>query len=151
MTCPLDPEAAARPNGARLARARVTSRRARSSHRARERSRRAVLASRAFRSTLGNVTPRRRLGTDSGRDACARPIGMAGSKEEREQGGHRGGTTKFEDIFEVIDRDPDGKKFDRVSRYTCRSEFDAELAIASTPTAYRCAWDNDFRSRWRRR
>ena len=136
MTCPLDPEAAARPNGARLARARVTPRRARSSHRAREGSRRAVLASRAFRSTLGNVTPRRRLGTDSGRDACARPI-MAGSKKKSaSKAATAGGTTKFEDIFEVIDRDPDGKKFDRVSRYTCRSEFDAELAIDVNVDAY---------------
>ena len=41
----------------------------------------------------------------------------------------RGGATKYEDMFEVIDRDPDGKKFDRVSRYKCRSEFDAELTL----------------------
>ena len=60
---------------------------------------------------------------------------MAGSKKKSTaaaataQKATAGGATKYEDIFEVIDRDPDGKKFDRVSRYKCRSEFDAELTI----------------------
>lgn len=39
------------------------------------------------------------------------------------------GTTIFDDIFEVIDKDPDGKKFDKVSRFRCRSQFEAELSI----------------------
>ena len=61
---------------------------------------------------------------------------MAGSKKKSaSKAATAGGTTKFEDIFEVIDRDPDGKKFDRVSRYTCRSEFDAELAIDANVAA----------------
>ena len=59
MTCPLHPEAAARPTRA-LARARHASTRT-VSHRAREGSRRAVLASRAW--TLGTS----RLDVDSGR------------------------------------------------------------------------------------
>ncbi|OUS43381.1 beta-lactamase-like protein [Ostreococcus tauri] len=59
---------------------------------------------------------------------------MAGSKKKAStaagaQKATAGGATRFEDMFEVIDRDPDGKKFDRVSRYKCRSEFDAELTI----------------------
>ena len=60
---------------------------------------------------------------------------MAGSKKKSAaaaataQKATAGGATKYEDMFEVIDRDPDGKKFDRVSRYKCRSEFDAELTI----------------------
>jgi len=58
---------------------------------------------------------------------------MAGSKKKAAatpaSRATAGGATRFEDIFEVIDRDPDGKKFDRVSRYKCRSEFDAELTI----------------------
>ena len=76
---------------------------------------------------------------------------MAGSKE-REQGGHRGGTTKFEDIFEVIDRDPDGKKFDRVSgstRVEANSTPSSRSHANATPLPRR--GDNDFRSRWRRR
>ena len=40
-----------------------------------------------------------------------------------------GGEIAFEDIFEVIDRDPDGKKFDKVSRFRCRSQFEADLDI----------------------
>ena len=40
-----------------------------------------------------------------------------------------GGVVAYEDIFEVIDRDPDGKKFDKVSRFRCRSQFEAELQI----------------------
>ena len=35
----------------------------------------------------------------------------------------------YEDLFEVIDRDADGKKFDKVSRFKCRSQFEAELQI----------------------
>ncbi|SPQ96984.1 unnamed protein product (mitochondrion) [Plasmodiophora brassicae] len=34
----------------------------------------------------------------------------------------------FEDVFEVLEVDPDGKKFDKVSRLYCRSEnYDMEL------------------------
>lgn len=40
-----------------------------------------------------------------------------------------GSVIAFEDIFEVIDRDPDGKKFDKVSRFRCRSQFEADLEI----------------------
>ena len=70
-------------------------------------------------------------------DDGERTIIMAGSKKKSaSKAATAGGTTKFEDIFEVIDRDPDGKKFDRVSRYTCRSEFDAELAIDVNVDAY---------------
>lgn len=79
------------------------------------------------------------LRVDSGRvvDDGGRTIIMAGSKKKSaSKAATAGGTTKFEDIFEVIDRDPDGKKFDRVSRYTCRSEFDAELAIDVNVDAY---------------
>mmetsp|Transcript_15535 Transcript_15535/g.48845 ORF Transcript_15535/g.48845 Transcript_15535/m.48845 type:complete len:151 (-) Transcript_15535:16-468(-) len=36
----------------------------------------------------------------------------------------------FEDTFTVVDKDPDGKKFDRVSRLRCRSEvFDIDLLL----------------------
>uniref|UniRef100_A0A383VV07 DNA-directed RNA polymerases I, II, and III subunit RPABC3 n=1 Tax=Tetradesmus obliquus TaxID=3088 RepID=A0A383VV07_TETOB len=36
----------------------------------------------------------------------------------------------LDDVFEVIQKDPDGKKFDRVSRYICRSElYEFDLAI----------------------
>ena len=40
-----------------------------------------------------------------------------------------GGVIAYEDLFEVIDQDPDGKKFDKVSRFRCRSQFEAELQI----------------------
>uniref|UniRef100_A0A7S0S905 DNA-directed RNA polymerases I, II, and III subunit RPABC3 n=1 Tax=Mantoniella antarctica TaxID=81844 RepID=A0A7S0S905_9CHLO len=40
-----------------------------------------------------------------------------------------GGVVAYEDLFEVIDRDADGKKFDKVSRFKCRSQFEAELQI----------------------
>ncbi|ACO61470.1 predicted protein [Micromonas commoda] len=40
-----------------------------------------------------------------------------------------GSVIAYEDIFEVIDRDPDGKKFDKVSRFRCRSQFEADLEI----------------------
>lgn len=40
-----------------------------------------------------------------------------------------GGVVAYEDLFEVIDRDADGKKFDKVSRFRCRSQFEAELQI----------------------
>ena len=68
-------------------------------------------------------------------------LDMAGSKKKSASkastaASTAGGATKFEDIFEVIDRDPDGKKFDRVSRYMCRSEFDAELTIDVNVDAY---------------
>lgn len=38
----------------------------------------------------------------------------------------------FEDIFEVLDKDPDGRKFDKVSRVVCRSdlyEMDLKLDV----------------------
>ena len=69
-----------------------------------------------------------------------RRVAMAGSKKKAAatpaSTATAGGATRFEDIFEVIDRDPDGKKFDRVSRYKCRSEFDAELTIDVNVDAY---------------
>ena len=55
-----------------------------------------------------------------------------------------GGATKYEDMFEVIDRDPDGKKFDRVSRYKCRSEFDAELTIDVNVDVYPLTFGQRF-------
>ena len=38
---------------------------------------------------------------------------------------------KYEAMFETIDQDPDGKKFDRVSRFVCRSTpyGDSELTL----------------------
>ena len=92
--------------------------------------------SRIARVDARNVTPRRRLGTGRGRDAESDPTSWREVKKSASKAATAGGTTKFEDIFEVIDRDPDGKKFDRVSRYTCRSEFDAELAIDVNVDAY---------------
>ena len=36
----------------------------------------------------------------------------------------------FEDIFEVIARDKDGKKFDHVSRYVCKSDlFECDMTL----------------------
>eukprot|EP00244_Chara_vulgaris_P005759 TRINITY_DN22271_c0_g1_i1.p1 TRINITY_DN22271_c0_g1~~TRINITY_DN22271_c0_g1_i1.p1 ORF type:complete len:148 (-),score=46.68 TRINITY_DN22271_c0_g1_i1:275-718(-) len=36
----------------------------------------------------------------------------------------------FEDIFKILARDPEGKKFDKVSRYVCRSEqFEMDLIL----------------------
>jgi hypothetical protein len=40
-----------------------------------------------------------------------------------------GGVFAYEDIFEILDQDPDGKKFDHVSRYRCRSAFESDLQI----------------------
>jgi len=40
-----------------------------------------------------------------------------------------GGVIAYEDIFEILDQDPDGKKFDHVSRYRCRSAFESDLQI----------------------
>eukprot|EP00898_Chlorokybus_atmophyticus_P006923 jgi/Chlat1/7231/Chrsp57S06762 len=37
--------------------------------------------------------------------------------------GQVGKVVLFEDIFDVLDKDPDGKKFDRVSRVRCRSDY----------------------------
>mmetsp|Transcript_2566 Transcript_2566/g.4185 ORF Transcript_2566/g.4185 Transcript_2566/m.4185 type:complete len:87 (+) Transcript_2566:61-321(+) len=37
---------------------------------------------------------------------------------------------QFEDDFEVMDKDPDGKKFDRVSRFVCQSDlYDMSLTL----------------------
>ncbi|KAK9819784.1 hypothetical protein WJX72_002320 [[Myrmecia] bisecta] len=36
----------------------------------------------------------------------------------------------FEDIFEVLEKDPDGKKFDKVSRLRCRSDlYEMDLTL----------------------
>ena len=43
-----------------------------------------------------------------------------------------GGGVLFEDRFKVLAKDPEGKKFDKVSRYACKSEFtetDLEIDI----------------------
>ena len=45
---------------------------------------------------------------------------------------------KYEAMFETIDQDPDGKKFDRVSRFVCRSTpyGDSELTLDVNVDAY---------------
>ena len=63
----------------------------------------------------------------------------AGKKNNNTAGGGGGGGVgsdalspiKFEAMFETIDVDPDGKKFDRVSRFVCRSTpyGDAEVTV----------------------
>ena len=40
-----------------------------------------------------------------------------------------GGVIVYEDIFEILDQDADGKRFDRVSRFRCRSAFESDLQI----------------------
>ncbi|KXZ43370.1 hypothetical protein GPECTOR_92g593 [Gonium pectorale] len=36
----------------------------------------------------------------------------------------------FEDVFDVVDKDPDGKKFDNVSRFVCHSDlYEMDLHI----------------------
>mmetsp|Transcript_40185 Transcript_40185/g.89160 ORF Transcript_40185/g.89160 Transcript_40185/m.89160 type:complete len:154 (-) Transcript_40185:913-1374(-) len=36
----------------------------------------------------------------------------------------------FDDIFEVVRQDPDGKKFDKVSRYQCKSDlFECDMTL----------------------
>ena len=40
-----------------------------------------------------------------------------------------GGVIAYEEIFEILDRDPDGKRFDRVSRFRCRSAFESDMQI----------------------
>ncbi|GIL83442.1 hypothetical protein Vretimale_11194 [Volvox reticuliferus] len=36
----------------------------------------------------------------------------------------------FEDVFDVVDKDPDGKKFDSVSRFVCHSDlYEMDLQI----------------------
>ena len=93
------------------------------------------------RSTLGVDASRARAVDDGDENPSSSALVMAGSKKKSASKASNaaataGGATKFEDIFEVIDRDPDGKKFDRVSRYMCRSEFDAELTIDVNVDAY---------------
>ncbi|WZN66344.1 DNA-directed RNA polymerase [Chloropicon roscoffensis] len=40
------------------------------------------------------------------------------------------GQVQFEDSFEINEKDPDGKKFDRVSRYICQSDlYDMHLTL----------------------
>ena len=39
------------------------------------------------------------------------------------------GVLVFEDLFEVHDKDPEGKKFDKVSRFHCRSNYEAECVM----------------------
>jgi len=106
-------------------------------------SRRAVVVGRFVRgrSTLGVDASRARAVDDGDENPSSSALVMAGSKKKSASKASNaaataGGATKFEDIFEVIDRDPDGKKFDRVSRYMCRSEFDAELTIDVNVDAY---------------
>ena len=61
----------------------------------------------------------------------------AGKKNNNTAGGGVGSDAglspiiKFEAMFETIDVDPDGKKFDRVSRFVCRSTpyGDAEVTV----------------------
>ena len=60
----------------------------------------------------------------------------AGKKNNNTAGGGGVGSDalspiKFEAMFETIDVDPDGKKFDRVSRFVCRSTpyGDAEVTV----------------------
>jgi len=61
----------------------------------------------------------------------------AGKKNNNTAGGGGGvgsdalSPIKFEAMFETIDVDPDGKKFDRVSRFVCRSTpyGDAEVTV----------------------
>lgn len=106
-------------------------------------SRRAVVVGRFVRgrSTLWVDASRARAVDDGDENPSSSARVMAGSKKKSASKASNaaataGGATKFEDIFEVIDRDPDGKKFDRVSRYMCRSEFDAELTIDVNVDAY---------------
>jgi len=96
-----------------------------------------VASSRSKRAIVEARTPA--SARNAARESTTR---MAGSKKKSAaaaataQKATAGGATKYEDMFEVIDRDPDGKKFDRVSRYKCRSEFDAELTIDVNVDAY---------------
>ena len=55
-----------------------------------------------------------------------------------------GGVVAYEDLFEVIDRDADGKKFDKVSRFRCRSQFEAELQIDINVDIYNLEVRPDF-------
>mmetsp|Transcript_8004 Transcript_8004/g.13769 ORF Transcript_8004/g.13769 Transcript_8004/m.13769 type:complete len:153 (-) Transcript_8004:122-580(-) len=46
-------------------------------------------------------------------------------------------TTLFEDIFRVTTKDPDGKKFDHVSRYVCRSDvYECDLTLDVNTDVY---------------
>ena len=48
----------------------------------------------------------------------------------------------FEDIFDVKDIDPEGKKFDRVSRLHCESEsFKMDLILGWAPVIYKFSSD----------
>uniref|UniRef100_A0A7S2Z3U4 DNA-directed RNA polymerases I, II, and III subunit RPABC3 n=1 Tax=Chloropicon laureae TaxID=464258 RepID=A0A7S2Z3U4_9CHLO len=41
-----------------------------------------------------------------------------------------GDAVQFEDDFEVMEKDPDGRKFDRVSRFICQSElYDMSMTL----------------------
>ena len=52
--------------------------------------------------------------------------------------GSTANVVKFEAMFEAIEVDPDGKKFDRVSRFSCRSTpyGDSELSVDVNVDAY---------------
>eukprot|EP00051_Salpingoeca_urceolata_P018299 m.256102 g.256102 ORF g.256102 m.256102 type:complete len:148 (+) comp19168_c0_seq7:2497-2940(+) len=51
----------------------------------------------------------------------------------------------FEDIFDVKDKDPDGKKFDRVSRVICLSEnYEMELTLDVNTQLYPVEKDDRF-------
>lgn len=55
-------------------------------------------------------------------------------------------TILFEDIFDVKDIDPDGPKFDRVSRLFCESEsFKMDLILDVNTQIYPMALGNKFR------
>ena len=54
----------------------------------------------------------------------------------------------FEDIFDVKDIDPEGKKFDRVSRLHCESEsFKMDLILGWAFVIYMFIWSNNYYSR----
>lgn len=55
-------------------------------------------------------------------------------------------TSLFEDIFDVKDIDPEGKRFDRVSRFHCESEsFKMDLIIDLNTQIYPMALGEKFR------
>jgi DNA-directed RNA polymerase I, II, and III subunit RPABC3 len=57
---------------------------------------------------------------------------------QQQQNNDSSSIIKYEAMFETIDQDPDGKKFDRVSRFVCRSTpyGDSELTLDVNVDAY---------------
>eukprot|EP00884_Botryococcus_braunii_P014712 jgi/Botrbrau1/23241/Bobra.0041s0077.1 len=52
---------------------------------------------------------------------------------------------KFEDIFEVLEVDPDGKKFDKVSRIHCRSDlYETDVLLDINSSIYPLTVGNKF-------